>query len=127
MLCSIGGNARFLGVGSDATYACIYARTVYELAAYPAFAAIKFEFTTRNGLESKTRKKRRRVTRTRQRAWKQWRKDERGRVSRSNGGKGEDPARLVKGDDGYAVLKGGREKERVRRRETGGWMDGSEG
>lgn len=28
---------------------------VYELAAYPAFAAIKFEFTTRNGLESKTR------------------------------------------------------------------------
>lgn len=57
MLCSIGGNARFLGVGSDATYACIYARTVYELAAYPAFAAIKFEFTTRNGLESKTRKK----------------------------------------------------------------------
>lgn len=57
LLCSIGGNARFLGVGSDATYACIYARTVYELAAYPAFAAIKFEFTTRNGLESKTRKK----------------------------------------------------------------------
>ena len=34
------------------------AAAVYELAAYPAFAAIKFEFTTRNGLESKTRKKR---------------------------------------------------------------------
>lgn len=84
-----------------------------SLAAHPTFAAIKFEFTTRNGLESKMRKKGEQRGGT---AWKQWRKDERGpavrkREKETGEWDGRDGWRIVGVKGRKRGIKSDREKE----------------
>ena len=99
---------------------------VYELAAYPAFAAIKFEFTTRNGLESKTRKKKEKSNEDE--AARMEAAVAKGRAGQSfafqrwkrrGSGSARERGRRIRG-----VKRRKRKRARLRRRETDGRMDG---